>query len=43
MREVCSGSILIITDQRIRVASEDLESVLFERLFDDSIITACDI
>lgn len=42
MREVSADSILIITDHRIRVASEDLEQVLYE-VIADSLITACDL
>ena len=35
-------AILIVTDSRIRVTSNDLEQVLFDEVQDDNFITACD-
>lgn len=35
-------AILVVTDSRIRVTTDDLEQVLFERAFEDDLIAACD-
>ena len=35
-------AILVVTDSRIRVTTDDLEKVLFEKAFEDDLIAACD-